>query len=212
MKKLSFLFLLLLFSFGIAQTYQFDFLTKYSSKDSQHELAREFVTYNNSDNFSYYLHLKKSDSDFTANLYDHKSNLAHNFDVRESTVDGKIQFQFTYVNTSRLQSGGTKNYRYEFSEISDSPKTVLLKIYSSKKAKKPVAEKLMTLEKANKNLIPIYRSGWLHQYSDYENVFKVGDYIVSNSVEKFKKDTCESKLQEYKNVDLQIILPTKLKL
>ena len=94
-KKISFLFLLLLFSFGFAQTYQFDFLTKYSSKDSQHQFAREFVTYNNSDDFSYYLHLKKSESDFTAKLYDHKSNLAQNFSVKESKVDGKIQFQFS---------------------------------------------------------------------------------------------------------------------
>lgn len=214
MTKIYILFLLMLFSFGFSQTYQFDFLTKYSSKDEKSQVVRETVSYNNTDDFSYYLKLRKGDSDFTATIYDHKRNLAHNFSVVESKQKGEIIFQFRYENSGKLASSSyARNYRYEFSEIpEESLKVVSLKIYTSKRAKKPASEKILTLKKADKNLIPLFRSEWLHLYSDYLNVQDLGNYIVSKAIEKYKVGTCESVLEEYKNVDFTIELPKKLKL
>lgn len=213
MKKNSILFLLLFFSFGFAQTYEFDFLTKYISENSKNKFTRDLVSYHNSDDFSYYLKLKKSDADFTATLYDHQRNLAHNFSVLETKIGGEIQFQFLYINSSKLaKTSDDKNSRYEFSEISEtSPKTISLKIYPSKRAKNPISENTITLEKANKNLIPVFRSEWFHLYGKNDNVSALGNYIVSESIEKYKNYTCAIKLKEYKNVDLTITLPQELK-
>ncbi|WHF52252.1 hypothetical protein QGN23_03000 [Chryseobacterium gotjawalense] len=213
MRKISILLLLMMGSFGFAQTYQFDFLTKYVSTNLQNKRSNEFVSYNNSDDFSYYLKLRKSDSDFTATLYDHERNLAHHFSVVESKVGNEIQFQFLYVNTSKLQNIiKHENYRYEFSEISaDSPKIISLKIYASKRAKKPRVEKELTLKKANKNLIQLYRSDWLHWSDSTYDLSKIGNYIVAESIEKFNNNICQTNLKEYKNVDLKITIPKELK-
>lgn len=211
MRKIYILFSLSFFSFSFAQTYQFDFLTKYTTTNSKNKFTRDIVTYNNSDDFSYYLQLSKSETDFMAVLYDHERNLAHQFSVFESSGEGEVQFQFLYINSSKLAKlNHRKNYRYEFSEISStSPKIILLKVFSSKRAKKPIYENELTLEKANKNLIPIYRSESLHQYHDDENGQKLGDYIISKAVEKYKSGTCQVTLKKYKNVDLQITRPKK---
>lgn len=213
MKKISTLFLLLLFSLGFAQTYEFDFLTKYTTENSKNKFISDLVSYHNSDDFSYYLKLRKNDSDFSATLYDHQRNLAHNFSVLESKVGGEIQFQFLYINSSKLaKANDDKNYIYEFSEISaNNPKIISLKIYSSKKAKNPLYESTIKLEKANKNLIPVFRSKWSHVYRKSNPFSELGNYIVSESLEKYKNFTCEIKLKEYKTVDLKITLPKELK-
>ena len=214
MTKLSFLFSFLFFSLSFSQIYDFDFLTKYASTNVKTKNIRESVNYNNSDDFSYYLRLNKTKEDFTAHLYDHQRNLEHYFSVKETKVNGEIRFQFTYINSARLlTSSSLKNYRYEFSEISaDNPKVLKLKIYSSKRAKKPINEKEFTLEKANKNLIPLYRSEYLHENAHDGEFQKLGNYIISKAVEKYKTVTCEVVLKDYKNVDLQIVIPEKLKL
>ncbi|WP_373708597.1 hypothetical protein [Kaistella sp.] len=214
MTKISFLFSFLFFSLSFSQTYQFDFLTKYSSTIVKTKSIGESVTYNNSDDFSYYLRLNKTKEDFTASLYDHKRNLEHYFSVIETKVNGEIRFQFKYINSAKLLTSTLmKNYRYEFSEISaNDPKVVSLKIYLSKRAKKPISEKEFTLQKANKNLIPLYRSEWLREYSDDGELKKVGNYIVSKAIENYKTVTCEVVLKEYKNVDLQLVVPEKLKM
>lgn len=213
MRKISILFLVLFFSLGFAQTYEFDFLTKYSSENSKNKFTRDLVSYHNSDDFSYYLKLKKNDADFTATLYDHQRNLAHHFSVIESKVGHEIEFQFLYVNTSKLQNIiKHENYRYEFSEISASnPKIISLKIYPSKRAKKPKVENLITLKKANKNLIQLYRSDCLHWSDSTYEFSKIGNYIVTQSIEKFNNNICQTNLKEYKNVDLKIMIPKELK-
>jgi hypothetical protein len=213
MRKIYTLFLLSFFSCAFSQTYQFDFLTKYSAENLTTKSIRESVTYNNTDDFSYYLKLKKTEDDFQASLYDYNKSLVHYFTVKETKLNGEIRFQFTYLNSTQFRtSNSLKNYRYEFAEISaNDPKVVSLKIYASKRAKKPSSEKEFTLEKANKNLIPLYRSEWLHQYGNQESGQNLGNYIVSKAVEKYKYFTCEVVLKEYKNVDLQITLPKKLK-
>lgn len=213
MRKVSILFLLLFFSLGFAQTYEFDFLTKYTSENSKNKFTRDLVSYYNSDDFSYYLKLRKRDADLAATLYDHQRNLAHHFSVLESKVAGEIQFQFSYLNSSKLaKMNDNKNSRYEFSEISaNNPKIISLKTYPSKRAKKPAYECTFTLEKANKNLMPVFRSEYFHLDGKNDKVSELGNYIVSESIEKYKNYTCEIKLKEYKNVDLTITLPKELK-
>lgn len=100
MRKISTLFLLVFFSLSFGQTYQFDFLTKYASTNSKNKTTHESVTYNNSDDFSYYLKLRKTEDNFNASLYDFDRSFAYNFSVKETKVNGEIRFEFTYLNTS----------------------------------------------------------------------------------------------------------------
>ena len=213
MRKISVLFLVLLFNFTFAQTYQFDFLTKYESTGSQNKRSNEFVSYNNSDDFSYYLTLRKSNSDFTATLYDHNRNLAHHFSVKESKDRNEIQFQFLYSHTSKLQKIiNPKNYRYEFSESStDSAKIISVKVFGSKRAKKPRVAYELTLKSANKNLLQLFRSDALYWDDNKADLSKIGNYIVAKSTEKYNNTICQTNLKEYKNVDFQITIPQALK-
>ena len=212
MKKNFYFLFLIISNFCFSQKYEFDLLSKYSSSDSKHKNIYETVSYNNTDDFSYHLKLNKTEQIFSAELSDYTRNLVHHFAVEESKEKGQIQFQFKYLNTSKVQvANKLKNYRYEFSDIStDSQKIVQLKIFSSKNSKNPMAEKIFNLEKANKNLIPIFSSNFLHFYADSTNVSNLGNYIVSKSVEKSKNNSCEIVLKDYKTVALEIILPDKL--
>ena len=126
MRKIYILFLLFVFSLSFSQTYHFDFLTKYVSTNPKNKNVYESVSYNNTDDFSYFLQLRKNESYFRATLYDHQRNLAHYFSVVESLANGEIFFQFIYENSHRIKfSNNAKNYRYEFSEIpNDSLKIV----------------------------------------------------------------------------------------
>lgn len=79
MTKIYILFSLIFVSLSFSQTYQFDFLTKYSANNSTTRSIGESVTYNNTDDFSYYLKLRKTEDDFKASLYDYDKNLVHHF-------------------------------------------------------------------------------------------------------------------------------------
>ena len=98
MKKISTLILITFFSFAFSQTYHFDFLTKYSSTNFKTKNIREIVSYNNSDDFSYYLRLNKTKEDFTASLYDHEKNVEHYFSVKETKINGDKKGYMKCVN------------------------------------------------------------------------------------------------------------------
>ncbi len=209
MRKFYVLFLLSTAGFGFAQTYQFDFLTKYRITGS--DIISEKVSYQNTDDFSYFLNLFKDVNDFTAVLYDRKSKIIHFFSVVESKEGQEIQFQFTYDYSKNTYYSEPTNSRVEISEISESPKIISLKTYTSRRAKKPVSECIMSLRKANKNLIQLYRSDAVLWNSGTEGISEIGNYIVAVSREKYRNTSFSTILQEYKNVNFQITLPKELK-
>ena len=215
MTKIYVLFLLLLFSRSFSQTYEFDFLTKYSMENFENKSTYDLVSYHNSDDFSYVLSLNKRDSDFTASIYDSQRNLAHAFDVIESKVSGEIQFQFNYITSSKMgKIEAPKNYRYEFSEISpNKPKIIALKVYPSKRSNNPIAECTLTLTNANKNFMPLFGSEVCHiSRNDNNPILNAGNYIVSKTVAKNKNYHYETKLTEYKNVSFKIVVGEKTEL
>lgn len=210
MKKSLFVSLML-FCAGInAQTYAFDFLTKYKlkTKDPKHEV--ESVNYFNSDDFAYYMHLVKGPDSFRALLTDRGRMLAHRFTVTESKVKGEIYFSFTYDSSFKLNNRSKEiKSRIEFKEIPGSTHQVLMKKYASKKAKKPVSEERLTLSPANKNLFRMYsisRSSEVDYGINYP-----GNHIVTRAEITEGKENCEVVLDEYMNVDLVLTLPTELK-
>ena len=211
MKKF-YLFTILFFSnFLSSQTYNFDFLTKYSVQNTHKTAIHTAVNYFNSDDFSYYLVVKRNNTKLEGTLIDRERNKAHRFEVKESKVKGEVLFQFVYEYSYHLKTFNYTNYRFEFGEISNtSPKQVNLKIYNRKRAKKPIYEHQLTLKEANKNLFPLYRISMMHPFESSINLNFEGNYIVSKSNTKNGKINCEFKLEEYKNVELQINLPKKL--
>ena len=209
MRKFYILGLVVTASFSFAQTYQFDFLTRYGSSISN--TTFETVRYNNTNDFSYFLNLFKDVNDFMAILYDRNSKIIHHFSVVESKVGQEIEFHFTYEYSRKTNYSEPNNLRIEISEISESPKIISLKTYTSKRAKKPIAECIMTLRKANKNLILLYRSDALLWNSDTKGISDIGNYIIAESQEKYRNNTYKAILKEYKNVNFQLTLPKVLK-
>ena len=209
MKKI-YLFVALSLSVVItAQTYNFDFLTKYSSTNTKNKFSYEFINYSNTDDFTYNLSLAKSKDQFVAILFDKNKELKHHFTVTESKEKGMIQFQFQYDYSYKSSSAKNKNqYIYEISEVDVHSKNVTLKIFKNDKKKKQIKEQQLTLKPANVNLFPIYQETLLAQYPSNQTLTE--NYIVSKAVEYCEKCTCEVELKEYKNVELQINLPKKL--
>lgn len=210
MKKSLFLTFLFFCLYVNAQSYSFDFLTKYKLKLNDPKREMESVNYFNSDDFSYYLRLMKAPDTFLAILRDSERMLAHRFTVVETKVKGEIIFSFTYDYSFKL-NGRAKGIepRINFNEISESPKQVVMKTYTSKKAKKPVSEHLLTLAPANKNLFPMYNISRSKE-TDY-HVEYPGNFIVTRGEITEGKARCEFVLDEYKNVELVLSLPEKLK-
>lgn len=213
MRKIYILFLLLPFSLGFSQTYQFDFVTNYTSTSSKNKLAYDNVNYFNSDDFSYSLKIINHENELQGILGDRTSNLAHHFKVLKSKLNNEIQFQFFYEYSTNLNAiNYDKDYRFEFVEKPNIPgKEVVLKMYRTKKSKRPFLTQTLSLVTANKNLFPIYRLSVLHHFWSYNELIYPENYMVSKAIDKTGNQTCEINLKEYKNVDLQITLPKELK-
>ena len=211
--KLKFYLLFLLFSsFCLSQTYHFDVLTKYNSKSSSNKMSTDFVNYFNTADYSYRLSLAKSDSRFVALLFDRSKNLIHHFKITESKDRGEIKFQFTYeYSLKKSFSTMLKDYHYAFSEPSESsPNEVTLKIFKSKKSKKPILEQILTLQNSEQNLFPIYQSALLAHFPSKQVL--PGSYTVIKAVEICNECSCEITLAENKKISLEIKLPEILNL
>lgn len=200
--------------FNFGQTYDFDFLTKYKTHNSKNNYNFDSVNYFNTEDFSYYLKLSKDEKFLNAFLFDEERKLVHYFKVTESNIKNEIQFEFLYeYSYPNVAEHHFENYHFEFSAISESsPKVTTLKVFKSKKARKPEFEQTLTLQPANTNLFEIYRKSILSYLHTADKINFPGNYIVKKVVEKHRDYTCEIELVEYKNVELQIVLPEKLNL
>lgn len=138
MKRNFYLLFILFSSFCFAQTYQFNFLTKYSATNDKNTFSRDCINYFNTEDFSYSLNLNKAEKYFVANLYDKSRNFIHRFSVVESKVNGEVQFQFKYEFSFKKNQGNSSNkFIYEFSTPSEKlPNEVTLKIFKNNKSKK----------------------------------------------------------------------------
>ncbi|KIA90462.1 hypothetical protein OA86_00760 [Kaistella jeonii] len=205
---------LLVSVFNFGQTYDFDFLTKYKAHNSKNNYNFDSVNYFNTEDFSYYLKLSKDEKFLSAFLFDEKRKFVHYFKVTESNIKHEIQFEFLYeYSYPFIAEHRFENYHFEFSSISESsPKEITLKVFKSKKARKPVFEQTLTLQTANINLFEIYRKSILSYLHTADEISFPGNYIVKKVVEKHKDYICEIELVEYKNVELEIVLPEKLNL
>lgn len=209
MKKIYAFTFLLLFALAHSQTYSFDFLTKYISVDKKEKVQHEVVNYFNSDNFNYYLRLLRSTENFYAYLTDEEKNKVHEFEVSEDKKGTDIIFSFKYIKTNSLHKHpiSPKHYRYEWSEKTSNGAT--LKIFKTKKAKKPSSEYQFSFKKANKNLFPIFRVAIMHPFENEKNI-NIDENIM---VEKAKYTcnyppcSCDFRLAEYKNVSLDLSIP-----
>ena len=211
-----YLILIILLSIGVGgQKYSFDFLTKYESKstDSNRPGSHDVVNYFNSDDFNYYLRLFKNKSGFYAYLYDYSKMKWHKFDVKEDYKNGELQFTFDYAGTKQLtwSKSSFKNYRFEFSNVSD--KSANLKIYKNQKSTKPLREYTFHLKKANKNLFPMIRIAMMHPYENIEALDITKNVIVEKATDICieKECNCEMTLTAYKNVELDLEVPSTTK-
>ena len=214
MRKFYFLAFTFAFVLSSAQTYSFDTVTKYVLNTPKKKGVKESVNYFNSDDFNYFLKVTRSPEFLSATLFDTKTDLAHRFTVTESKSQGHVFFAFEYdysykQNTKHIVS--QKQY-YTFGEISEtSPQQVSMQVFSSEKAKKPVARHLLTLLPAPKNMLPMFAMSRSYNYVLMNEVKLPGNYMVVRDDITEDKISCEFILEDYKDVQLQITLPKTLK-
>lgn len=213
MRKIFIFILVLFFYFSFGQTYQFDFLTKYVATNSKNKSSQDHVNYFNSDDFNYKLRVSLHDKELQAILSDHETKLAHHFKVIQSNINNEITFKFNYDHSIVIDPiDYDKTYRFEFDEVPESDgKEVVMKLYRTKKSKKPFMIQKLSLIRSNKNLFPMYRLSTLLHFWSYKQLMYSGDFMVSKAVEKNGNLICETNLTEYKNVNFQITLPKELK-
>ena len=192
-----------------SQTYSFDFLTKYVSKDLKGNAQKDQVIYFNSDDFSYYLRLFRTPQSFYAILSDLKGRQTHVFDVVEQKNQGGINFKFKYVESKKMliNKEKYKNFRFEFEEISSD--SLNLKIYNSKKAKRPTDEYSFIVKSANKPMFPMMRISAMFPFNDFSDLVLNRNVIVQKSklTCRLHKCNCEIVLAEHKNVELDLKIP-----
>ncbi len=213
MKKVSFLFFLILFTAAFAQkSYEFDFAVKYSVKNESDGEISESVSYFNSDNPNYYLKLfSVGNGMMKCRLYDRLTGKVHQFKVTETKQGKEIISSFEYIFTVRnfVNIKPPKNTRFEFSELNSN--RTKLSIFTRKNQKKPEHTYDLTLKPANKDLFFLSRMVFMHPYNFTDALNFPGNYIVEKAVYRKGKVECKFELKEYKNVYLEIRLPEKLK-
>ena len=214
MRKFYFLAFTFAFVLSSAQTYSFDTVTKYVLNNAKKKGIKESVNYFNSDDFNYFLKVTRSPEFLSATLFDTKTDLAHRFTVTESKSQGHVFFAFEYdysykQNTKHIVS--QKQY-ITFGEISESsPKQVSMQIFSSKKAKKPIAKHVPTLQPASKNMFPMFALSRSANYMLTTDADLPGNYMVVRDDITEKKVSCEFVLEDHNDVKLKITLPKTLK-
>lgn len=213
MKKLYIFTVFFLFILGNSQTYSFDFITNYTLESADKKFSKESVNYFNSDDFSYSLSISKTEDHFTGTIYDSNANKAHCFNITESKEKCEVIFSFKYDYTYDFKRHNTiKTSHIQLTTLPEtSPSKVVMKIYSTKKAKKPRSESILSLKTANKNLFPMYLLSRKGISGFLSNNSLSGNYIVTSEIIKEGKATCEFVLKEYKNVKLDLVVPTPLK-
>ncbi|WP_332029020.1 hypothetical protein [Kaistella sp.] len=209
MRKFYFLAFIFAFVLSSAQTYSFDVLTKYNSLGKNNKIHNENVVYFNSDNFNYYLRLLRGQEYFYAYLFDNELNKVHEFNVIEKINGKEIVFSFEYVNSKKLIRNpiSQKNFSYEWSESSNDVK--ILKIYKTRKAKKPNQEYQFSFKKSNKNLFPIFRISVMHPLED-NNMINIADNLIVEKARSICNNppcSCDFRLADYKNVSLELVIP-----
>lgn len=209
MKKIYAFTFLLLFAIGNSQTYSFDFLTKYIAVGKNEKVQNEVVNYFNTDNFNYYLRLLRGSENFYAYLTDEEQNKVHEFEVTEIKNGKGIIFSFKYIKTNSLHKHpiSQNHYRYEWSNKSNTGAT--LKIFKTRKAKKPSEEYQFSFKKANKNLFPVFRIAIMHPFENEKNINIDENLIVEKAKYtcNYPPCSCDFRLAEYKNVSLELTVP-----
>lgn len=204
------------FSFALAnsQTYSFDTVTKYVLNTAKKKGIKESVNYFNSDNFNYFLKVIRVPEYLSATLFDSKTDLAHRFTVKESKSKENIFFAFEYDYSYRLNTKHLiiQNQYITFGEISEtSPKQVSMQIFSSKKAKKPVAKHILTLQPTSKNMFPMFALSRSVHYTLTNITNLPGNYMVVRDDITERKVSCEFLLEDHNDVELKLTLPKSLK-
>ncbi len=213
MKKLNLVAFSFVFVLSSAQTYSFDTVTKYVLNNAKKKGIKESVNYFNSDDFNYFLKVTRVPEYLSATLFDSKTDLAHRFKVKESKSNGNIFFAFEYDYSYKLNTKYLihQNQYVTFGEISETtPKRVSMQVFNSKKAKKPVANHILTLQPASKNMFPMFALSRSYNYTMLNDANLPGNYMVLRDDITEKKISCEFVLEDHNNVELKLTLPKSL--
>lgn len=202
------LFILFCHFNGSAQKYVFNTLVKYSTKMNNEN--DEKVTYTNSQNDSYFLRLKKSESSLSAILYDYKNLKMHEFRVIETKSKNEFFFKFEYLKSTKLNlevKNKFEDYQFTFQNISskDSIRKVKLNVYKNSKKKRSLMEYELEIKNYSRNLFPSFRISCIHPFEFIEklNIHENGLVInAKGTVLSGKK--ASFKLLELKQLDFEL--------
>ncbi len=183
MKPFLLLLILLIFSNGFAQTYQFNLLTDYVTSGTALKGFYQYhnITYSNTENNDYYLVINIEGDARSAYLQDHKNNKRHYLKCTENIASSETFYAFEYINSS---TGKVLKPRpaYLISPISRDSTTQVFRIsvYEDERKKrdgKPEREQEITVDTSGKD-----------SFGLYENLFTFGqvNYLPVTAPEKNK--------------------------
>jgi hypothetical protein len=214
MKKIFCLILIILFNLNIqAQKYEFDLLTKYTSKMVNYE--HESLAYSNTKDQNYILYINGNSLTKNATLYDLGKMTLHNFSVSESKIENEIFFEFEYKKTLPInQKTNYNNYKLEAKTINNDSlnKEIKIDIFKKSNVKKPEITLVLKVKKINNNLFPLFRFSCLHPFEFNQNLNLSENLKVESAKEiNLSGQLIEHRLVSEKEVKFEIEIPVNKK-
>lgn len=199
MKKLFITLFLIIFNFSFSQNYHFDLAVKYRVENSKTKNLISGITYFNTKNWTYYLKIIKYEERVIAVVFDYERNIEIAFDCEE--LSNKQIGNFKYNNTYSF-SNQEINRKYSINRINDSNANI--KLFFTKKIKKPYCELNLVFSSSNINLFPVFKFQMIdhpEMFSDLE--FNENIAVIEANIGK----NLHYKLLEKKDINLDISAP-----
>lgn len=207
-KYLTLVFLFLTGSM-ISQNYNFDLLTKYTTKVNGKSMDRVF--YSSTKDPNIFLNVGGFSGSSDAFISDFKKGVHHQYKIKKSKENGEIFFTFKYLKTVKTQLPKFYfDYDFKFEEIETDTlfKKVKVTIFTDSSRNIAITTQTLTMKKSDNNLFPLYRVSCLHPFENLMQLNLPGNYLVISGTGitrgRFKIVT---ELTEYKPILLQLVVP-----
>ena len=207
-KYLAVLFLLLSGSI-VAQNYNFDLLTKYTTKVNGKSIDRVF--YSSTKDPNIFLNVGGFTGSSDAYITDFKKGVHHQYKIKKSKENGEIFFTFKYLKTVKIQI--PKHYfDYDFKieelEADIQFKKIKVTIFTNSTRKDEITSQILKMKKSDNNLFPVYRVSCLHPFENLLQLNLPENYLVVSGTGitrgGFKIVT---ELTDHKPIQMQLVVP-----
>jgi hypothetical protein len=193
----------------ISQNYNFDLLTKYTTKVNGKSM--DHVFYSSTKDPNIFLNISGFSEPSVAFISDFKKGVNHQYKIKKSKENGEIFITFKYLKTVKTKLPKFYfDYDFKFEEIQTDTlfKKVKVTIFKDSSRNEEITNQTLTMKKSDNNLFPLYRVSCLHPFENLLQLNLTENYLVisGNGITKggFKIIT---ELTEYKTIQLQLVVP-----